>query len=93
MRVLRSVFNADEIGIGASTLYSYGGTCLVADRRQALVPRQEDMRSEMESMHRVLFRAAHADSSGVSTPFLCRDRRVPRPRLARRSPASGGAAV
>ena len=38
------------------------------------------MRSEMESMHRVLFRAAHADSSGVSTPF-------PLPRPARPTPA------
>ena len=38
------------------------------------------MRSEMESMHRVLFRAAHADSSGASTPF-------PLPRPARPAPA------
>ena len=38
------------------------------------------MRSEMECMHRVLFRAAHADSSGASTPF-------PLPRPARPAPA------
>jgi import inner membrane translocase subunit TIM22 len=47
------------------------------DRRQ-IVDSDDDMRSEMETMHKVLFRAAHVEPVGAATPF-------PLPRLARRA--------
>ena len=44
------------------------------------VDREDNMRTEMEAMHKVLFRTAHAEPSGAATPF-------PLPRPARQSAA------